>query len=162
MMRKLFEYNWQVRDEWFQWCGQLTLDELLKERKGGVGNILYTLFHIIEVEYSWIRALQGKEDIIFQFGDYSTLAKVKSLSNSFRDEIKDMINTNLEASKDKLVRVSWDEDIYKFEDILHHLITHEIHHIGQLSIWARDIGLNPVPANFIGRKLPRERNNKHY
>ena len=72
---KFFEYNWQVRDEWFDWCKQLTIEELLMNRKGGVGNILYTLFHIIDVEYSWIRGIQGKEDVVFQFADYNTLEK---------------------------------------------------------------------------------------
>ena len=56
-----FEYNWQVRDEWFNWCKQLPNVELLKERTGGLGSILYTLFHIIDVEYSWVRGIQGKE-----------------------------------------------------------------------------------------------------
>ncbi len=37
------------------------------------------------------------------------------------------------------------------KDILHHVIVHEIHHIGQLSVWAREIALHPVPANYIGR-----------
>ena len=53
-MIKFFEYNWQIRDEWFDWCNQLTYKELLKDQIGGVGNILYTLFHIIDVEYSQI------------------------------------------------------------------------------------------------------------
>ncbi|HDR5875335.1 TPA: damage-inducible protein DinB, partial [Bacillus anthracis] len=30
---------------------------------------------------------------------------------------------------------------------------HEIHHIGQLSIWARELNLRPVSANLIGRGL---------
>ncbi len=48
----LFKYNWHVRDEWFNWCKQLTAEDLLLDRVGGVGSILYTLFHIIDVEYS--------------------------------------------------------------------------------------------------------------
>ena len=154
-MIKFFEYNWQVRDEWFDWCNQLTIKELLKDRRGGVGNILYTLFHIIDVEYSWIRGIQGKEDVVFQFADYNTLEKVKSLSDKSRNEIAEYLKTNVGALKEKLVSVSWDEDKYTFDEILHHIITHEIHHIGQLSVWARELELSPVPANFIGRELTR-------
>lgn len=152
-MIKFFEYNWQVRDEWFDWCNLLTPDGLLKDRRGGVGNILYTLFHIIDVEYSWIRGIQGKEDIVFQFADYNTLEKVKSLSDTLRNEIVVGLKTNLDQSKDELINVPWDEDDYTKEEILHHIIAHEIHHIGQLSVWARDLELSPIPANFIGRKL---------
>ena len=154
-MIQFFEYNWQVRDEWFDWCNQLSTEELLKKRKGGVGNILYTLFHIIDVEYSWVRAIQGKEDVLFQFADYNTLEKVISLSDKLRNEIAEFIKINLEELKEKLVSVSWDEENYTFNEILHHIIIHEIHHIGQLSVWARELELSPVPTNYIGRKLAR-------
>lgn len=153
MMKKFFKYNWQVRDEWFEWCHQLTHDELIKERQGGVGSFLHTLFHITEVEFSWIRAIEGKEDHPFHFEDFETLPEVQSLSNELRIENAALLQKDLLAIKDEFVTVVWDEQSYSVEDILHHIIAHEIHHIGQLSIWARDIGRSPVPANFIGRKL---------
>jgi hypothetical protein len=42
-MLKLFEYNWQVRNDWFDWCDLVTEKELLKKRIGGPGSILYTV-----------------------------------------------------------------------------------------------------------------------
>ncbi|GIN99582.1 hypothetical protein J5TS2_02510 [Brevibacillus halotolerans] len=39
-MFSFFQYNWQVRDEWLEWCKQLTTEELLMNRVGGVDNIL--------------------------------------------------------------------------------------------------------------------------
>ena len=152
-MINFFEYNWQVRDEWFNWCKQLSTEDLLKDRIGGVGSILYTLFHIIDVEYSWIRAIEGKDDLVVQFNDYNTLEKVKSLSDTFRNDIVKFIQTNSDESNDKLVSVPWDEDTYSRSAILRHIVTHEIHHVGQLSVWARELELGPVPANFIGRDL---------
>ena len=38
-------------------------------------------------------------------------------------------------------------------EVMRHIIVHEIHHIGQLSIWARELGRKPVSANLIGRGL---------
>lgn len=38
-------------------------------------------------------------------------------------------------------------------EVMRHVIAHEIHHIGQLSIWARELGIKPVSANVIGRGL---------
>lgn len=61
-MFSFFQYNWQVRDEWLEWCKKLTTEELLMNQVGGVDNILYTLLHIIDVEYSWICAIQGTRD----------------------------------------------------------------------------------------------------
>ena len=152
-MKNFFEYNWNVRDEWFEWCKQLTAEELLKERKGGVGSILYTLFHIAEVEYSWVRGIQGKEDVVVRFSDYSSLEMVKSLSESFQKEIAEFLNVNLDELKGEVVSVPWDKDTYTVDEILHHIIAHEIHHIGQLSVWSRELELQPVSSNFIGREL---------
>lgn len=42
-MFSFFQYNWQVRDEWLEWCKQLTTKELLMNRVGGVDNILNKL-----------------------------------------------------------------------------------------------------------------------
>ncbi|MES9729385.1 DinB family protein, partial [Bacillus safensis] len=115
--------------------------------------ILYTLFHIIDVEYSWLRAIQGKEDVVLNFDDYKSLTKVKTLSSSLRHEIVEILKFHLDEKQDRIVTVPWDEDEYTKNEILHHIIAHEIHHIGQLSVWAREKELTPVSANFIGRKL---------
>ena len=152
-MRKFFEYNWQIRDEWFDWCMQLTTDQLNKKRVGGTGSILYTLFHIIDVEYSWVRGIQGKEDIIYTFNDYETLEKVRALSVELRIEIADFLKTNIDAKKHESVSVPWEQDKYTADAILHHIVAHEIHHIGQLSVWSRELNLEPVQAHFIGRKF---------
>lgn len=150
---KFFEYNWQVRDEWFDWCKQLPNEELLKDRTGGVGSILYTLFHIIDVEYSWVRGIQGKEDVALEFTDYNSVEKVQSISDKFIKEIADFLNQNLDELNEKMICVPWDQDTYSVGEILHHIIAHEIHHIGQLSVWARELELKPVSTNFIGRKF---------
>ena len=31
-------------------------------------------------------------------------------------------------------------------EAIRHIIAHEIHHIGQLSIWAREIGMEPISS----------------
>ncbi|PLR86417.1 hypothetical protein CVD25_07735 [Bacillus canaveralius] len=49
-----FKYNWQVREEWFEWCKDVSNDELLKNRVGGIGSIIKTLFHVVDAEQIWI------------------------------------------------------------------------------------------------------------
>ncbi len=110
-MINFFLYNWQVRDEWFQWCQQLNIEELLKRRTGGAGSILYTLFHIIDVEYSWIRGIQRKEDRIFSFEDYKTLEKIEMLSTKLRNELLEFLTSHKEFN-DEAVTVAWDENEY--------------------------------------------------
>jgi len=46
-----------------------------------------------------------------------------------------------------------EREAHTYGEVMRHLIAHEIHHIGQLSVWAREIGKKPVTANLIGRGL---------
>ncbi|GIP17501.1 hypothetical protein J40TS1_31430 [Paenibacillus montaniterrae] len=91
-MKSLFQYNWQIRDEWFQRLELLPITELLKERNSGVGSIIKTMFHIIDVEYSWIRALQNKADLTFDINDYKNINSLKVLSDELRIEVKEYID----------------------------------------------------------------------
>ncbi|MFK3937130.1 DinB family protein [Alkalihalobacillus sp. NPDC078783] len=150
-MKKLFNYNWQVRDEWFEWCEQIPPHLLKKELGGGAGSILYTLFHIVEVEHSWIRGIQGKEDVVYEYKDYATMEKVNSLSEHLRNENVNFLNEPFDLYKNKQIKVPWETEFYTGDAIIHHIIVHEIHHIGQLSIWARQLGFTPVSAHFVGR-----------
>ncbi len=79
-MLKLFQYNWQVRDDWFTLCEDIPDEELLKKRVGGFGSILHTLFHIVDVEYMWILGLRGEpvpEEPLFE--DYASLQKSEKI-----------------------------------------------------------------------------------
>jgi uncharacterized damage-inducible protein DinB len=82
-----------VRDGWFELCKQISNDELMTKRIGGVGDIQYTLFHIVDVENSWIRGIQGKPDIQVQYDEYKSIQKIQDLSDSWRTEIKLFLET---------------------------------------------------------------------
>ncbi|MGE7760224.1 DinB family protein [Peribacillus sp. NPDC097895] len=155
-MQTLFRYNWMVRADWYHWCEEVEEEELLRPRTGGVGSILQTLFHIVDVEWSWIRLLQGKKEFNESFENYASLGKVVELDLAFQTDVKDFVYSWKDEMEDKLfydtmpdgriVTDTWGE-------IMRHVIAHEIHHAGQLSIWAREAGKRPVSANLIGRGL---------
>ncbi len=153
MMLILFNYNWQVRSEWFKWCRSLPCGELKRQRIGGMGNILKTLAHIIDVECSWIRAIQGKPDVAIDLDAYDTIEKVEDLSIRYHSEVMDYLNSHSIEDEQGMIQPSWMEGTYEKGRILRHLIAHEIHHIGQLSIWSREMGIEPVSASLIDRDL---------
>ena len=155
-MEMLFRYNWMVREEWFKWCENIPEEELLKVRTGGVGGILHTLFHIIDVEWSWIQIMKGEPDFQESFDDYRSLQLVRELSTKFHQDVEPFVfnwSTQLEENvleeklpNGEIERSTWGE-------IMRHTIAHEIHHIGQLSVWSREIGEKPVSANLLWRDL---------
>jgi len=155
-MLKLFEYNWQVRQDWFDWCDSVTEEELLKKRTGGVGSILHTLHHIVDVEYSWICDMKGKIPQKTGFEECSSLQKIRDYSARCHAEVASFIyawNSDME----NLIYSEQDEagewESFKYGEIMRHVIAHEIHHIGQLSVWSRELGERPVTANLIRRGL---------
>jgi DNA phosphorothioation-dependent restriction protein DptG len=152
-MVHFFKYNWEIRDEWMVLCRQLPHDELIRERLSGVGSILKTLFHVIDVEYSWIQALNGNPDSEPKYQDYMTLELVQNLSNDYRGGIKEFLNSWSSDMEYKELTVPWSGEIFYYGEVLRHVIAHEIHHVGQLSVWAKKLGIKPVSANFIERGL---------
>ncbi|WP_274364753.1 DinB family protein [Paenibacillus thermotolerans] len=155
-MKAMFRYNWAVREDWYRWCEDVPEKELLRVRTGGIGGILHTLFHIADVEWSWIRLMQGKPDFQESFDDYNSLEKVRALDAAFRTEVVEFVEAWEEGMEQRPLYVPQPDGsvrVYAWGEVMCHAIAHEIHHIGQLSVWAREVGKKPVSANAIGRGL---------
>lgn len=153
-MIKLFRYNWEVRDEWFKLCEKLAQEELFQERSGGWGSIYKTLFHIIDVEYSWIRALNHKEDLEPDLKDYLKLADLVQLSRDSRAEAEEFFADRWSREiENQEVTVPWHDASCTYGEVLRHVIVHQVHHIGQLSVWCKDLGIENVSTSFVDRGI---------
>ncbi len=151
-VRRLFAYNWAVRREWLDWSGGMGEADLLRARAGGQGSILKTLFHVVDVEWSWLRFLSGLPDFDEPFERYATLEAVRALDHRFHPAVVTLLDAALERPE-RLVAMPWDEgQRYPASDVLRHALAHEIHHVGQLSVWARELGLAPVSADLLDHK----------
>lgn len=151
-MKQLFYYNWQVREDWFNWCEQLTTEQLLEKRTGGFGNILHTLLHIVVVEYDWINDLNGGKEYEFNLEDYHSINDVIKLHNDWHLEVEKFVTEWKEEMGSQILELD-DGRSFTYGEVVNHIIVHEVHHIGQLSVWARELGATPVSANLIGRGL---------
>ncbi len=108
-MLTFFNYNWQVRSEWFKWCQSLPIEELNRQRTGGMDTILRTLVHIIDVECSWIRAIQGKPDVPIDLDAYDTIDKVVDLSIRYHSEVMDYLSSHGIGDELRMIQPSWME-----------------------------------------------------
>jgi uncharacterized damage-inducible protein DinB len=155
-VQTMFRYNWLIREQWFQWSEDVSEEELLRVRTGGVGGILRTLFHIIDVEWSWIRSLQGKSDFQESFDGYQTLDKVRKLNSELHPEVEEFVrgwNESMEQRPFYDPQPTGIVDVDAWGEVIRHVIVHEIHHIGQISVWARELGKAPISANLVGKGL---------
>ena len=152
----MFLYNWQVRDDWFNWCETLSLEELRKKRVGGMGSFLYNLFHVIDCEQIWVNQMQGTPVIIKDINKISSLEEVKIFSEQTRKVTQNFIKSYTSEGKDKVLEKNnrnGTTNSFPYDKIIRHIVSHEIHHIGQLSVWSREIGLKPVSSDYIFRDL---------
>lgn len=118
-----------------------------------MGSIKKNLFHIVDVEVSWIYAILEKPDIQPDYSHYQTIQQIARFSDLHRSEIESVIFNYSSAFEHLPVKAAWSDEVCTQGDILRHLIAHEIHHIGQISVWARESGSAPVSASYIGRKI---------
>ena len=155
-MLSLFKYNWQVREDWFNWCESLPEEEFHKERIGGMKSIRETLIHVIDCELLWLNSLID-EKIVFERRQLLTqLSEIKEYSTFVQSYTEQLIEQLPSDYENKLIEVQRrDGSILEFtqKKILAHMITHEIHHIGQLSVWAREIQRKPISSDLIIRSF---------
>ncbi|WP_169810269.1 DinB family protein, partial [Paenibacillus macquariensis] len=110
-IESLFKYNWQIRDEWFEILEPIAEIELLRERNAGIGSIMKTLFHIIDVEYSWIRAIKNEPDVTFDCEEYKDIKSMRTLSDKLRIENKELLtNWSMDMEYER-VTPEWDAKI---------------------------------------------------
>ncbi len=153
-MLELFSYNWQVREEWFEWCRGIDQSELSKERSGGMGSILKNLFHVADCEQIWMNQLQGNPVMEKDIHTISTLDEVIGFSGMTRQQTEAFLSLWTPAYEMKefnMTSKSGKTYSFSYKKVVQHVLTHEIHHIGQLSVWAREIGVKPISSDLIFR-----------
>ena len=151
----LFRYNWQVREEYFDRLARLPVEELRKPRTGGYGSILRTLAHTVIVEQGWVRVLLGVPYLPMELDAYTSLGQVKRLSDECRPDVERFVGSWTRDTARQVFESTRDGRQLRFTyaEIAAHLIAHEAHHAGQLSVWAREVGIEPPSADVISRGL---------
>jgi len=151
-----FRYNWQIREEWFEWCETISLEELKNKRIGGMQSILHNLFHVIDCEQIWINQMQGTPIIIKDINRISSLNDVRMFSDLTKSVTVNFLKSLTPEGKDRILVIknrNGTTKSFSYDKIITHIISHEIHHIGQLSVWSREIGLKPVSSDLLFRGL---------
>jgi len=151
-----FRYNWQIREEWFEWCETVSLEELKNKRIGGMQSILHNLFHVIDCEQIWINQMQGTPIIIKDINRISSLNDVRMFSDLTKSVTENFLKSLTPEGKDRILVIknrNGTTKSFSYDKIITHIISHEIHHIGQLSVWSREIGLKPVSSDLLFKGL---------
>ena len=153
-MLDLFLYNWQVREDWFKWCESLPIEEFQAERIGGMGSILKNIIHVIDCELLWINYMLEEPESYPEKNSIRTLDDVIRYSNFTKGITENFIRNITSEDDNRKIQVknrSGKTYSFTYGKVIRHIITHEIHHIGQLSIWSREMGIKPISSDLIVR-----------
>jgi len=133
---------------------QLSAEEFVRELPGiGWGSIRNSLAHIPSSEHFWIaRLLQGDNDAKFgHYEDFAAVADVRAKWEEVAAETKRFLRG---LTPEQLTEVK----TYNFLDgtmdlridfVIHHVLTHEFHHKGQLMMALRTLGCEPQETDLL-------------
>jgi uncharacterized damage-inducible protein DinB len=92
--------------------------------------------------------------ITMDINSISTIDDVKVFSNRTRPIIETFLTSWTAESENKILKINSKNGktfTFTYGKIMRHLISHKIHHIGQLSIWARSLGIKPISSDLLIR-----------
>lgn len=150
MIRPLFDYNWQVRADWMKWCEELPYEELVKPRFGGMKSILHNLYHVVYCEHIWVSQLLGIDVNIQPIEKIRTLANIRAFEAMTRERTLQWFEQET-VFNDAVLDLRGRQ--FSHIKVMMHIATHEVHHIGQLSVWSRELGLAPVNCDLLPRDV---------
>ena len=152
-IKKLLEYNENVRHKYFETFTKLPWREFTKNREASFHSMKNILVHTLGAIDYWLDILENQDKRSQKdFREYKTLHQV----NTYKDHVEKRMHTYLKSlSKEKLQETYPVKDDGKTrkvtaEDILIHVVEEEIHHRGEINALLWQMGINPPPMGYLG------------
>jgi uncharacterized damage-inducible protein DinB len=95
------------------------------------------MLHIADAEEGWFRYVVGKRydewPSHFTVENYPTLTEIKGALNKVHGETEDFLESLSASDMEKIIQTPWEEPI-PLGWIIWHVLEHEVHHRGELSL----------------------------
>jgi uncharacterized damage-inducible protein DinB len=108
---------------------------------------------LLMLNKTWLTGLMKKSTKQYEFHNYDSLEVVKQFSNQIKEETAAFLHSKLSKHEHTVLTTKNKQGkvvSHLYVEIILHVVVHEVHLMGQLSVWAREIGKKPVAANLIG------------
>ena len=153
-IKKLLEYNENVRHRYFESFVKLSWKEFIKNREASFHSIRSIFVHVLSATDYWLDLLQ-KENLHSEkdYDRYTTLEQVKA----YREHVEDRTHENLKTLTSEKLGHSYtikDDDgktvKVTAEDVLIHEFEEEVHHRGELNALLWQMGIDPPSMGWKG------------
>lgn len=134
---EVFSHWKRVRDGLFHTIDLFTDDELLYTPAGTTRTVGRTMLHIADAEDGWFQYVVKKEldkwPAQYIVENYPTREAIKQALTDVHERTEAYIDTLEESDMARIIEAPWGEEFY-IGWILWHVLEHEIHHRGELSL----------------------------
>src|SRR4030043_1152256 len=146
-VRELLEYNAGVRRKYLETLGQMSWEELTKDREASFHSIRNIFVHTLGAIDYWLDFLQ-KENLHSKrkFDEYKTFEEVRAYMEHVEKRMQNYLDS---LPKEGLRKTYTAKDDYgktikiTAEDVLVHVFEEEIHHRGELNALLWQMGIDP-------------------
>jgi uncharacterized damage-inducible protein DinB len=146
-VRKLLEYNKEVRHRYFHTLVGLPWEEVVKNREASFHSLRNIFVHILNAINYWLDFLQNEERYVRrQFTEYSNINDVRRYMEHVEARLQQYVTSLTPEALRRIYTITNDvgESVeISVEDVLIHLVEEEIHHRGEVIALLWQMGVEP-------------------
>lgn len=153
-IKKLLEYNEDMRHRYFETFTKLSWAEFTKNREASFHSMKNIFVHILGVIDYWLDFLQ-KQNLHYKkdYDEYKTLEQVKAYMEHVEKRMHTYLNSLSTEKLQKTYTIKGDDgktSRITAEDVLIHVFEEEAHHRGEFNALLWQIGIDPPPMGWKG------------
>jgi uncharacterized damage-inducible protein DinB len=148
---ELYDYDRWATSRVFGIAATLTEEQLRKPTAASYGSVFGTLAHLAWSEWVWLR--RWTPDVATSDPRASrNLSELQTLWAAFEPEQRQFLSRLKDADLAREVSyqnppgTTWS---YSLQHMLQHVVNHSTYHRGQLTTLFREVGVAPLPVDFL-------------
>ncbi len=146
-VKRLLEYNREIRHRYFDALARLPWEELTKNREASWHSLRNIFLHTLGAIEHWLDVLENKEKIKRRgFDEYTNTEDIRRYMEGVEGRLHKYLNGLPQSELEKKFNMKNDEgkDVEPTaEDILIHVFEEEVHHRGELIALLWQMGIEP-------------------
>ena len=146
-VKRLLEYNREIRHRYFDALARLPWEELTKNREASWHSLRNIFLHTLGAIEHWLDVLENKEKIKRRgFDEYTNTEDIRRYMEGVEGRLHKYLNGLPQSELEKKFNMKNDEgkDVEPTaEDILIHVFEEEVHHRGELLALLWQMGIEP-------------------
>jgi uncharacterized damage-inducible protein DinB len=146
-IKKLFEYNEEVRHRYLETLARMPWEELVMNREASFQSLRNIFLHTLNVIDYWLDVLLDEQLCAeMRYDEYTRIGEIYEYMGNVEKRLRTYVESlSLDGLARKYVRTNDLNEIVEVtaEDVLIHLFEEEVHHRGELIALLWQIGVEP-------------------